>query len=230
MGRRQNAEFLAACREVMKTVAAGRVAHSLDEQAVPAYLSGNVLSRWVFWSRLHCVMEAVGPSGGKCLDFGCGTGILLPFLTHRFREVFGVDTYPEFARAFIVACADGRLQGTGTVTIFSSLDELHPAPGSLDLILALDVLEHLDDPADTLAAMAPLLKRDGALIVSGPTENLLYRLGRRLVGFQNRFHHHTIYDIERAMKAHFRVQRLKTLPPIVPLFHILRATRLSQND
>ena len=56
------------------------------------------------------------------------------------------------------------------------------AARSFELIIALDVLEHVKDLPGTLAQLLRLLQPGGELIVSGPTENALYRFGRRLAG------------------------------------------------
>jgi 2-polyprenyl-3-methyl-5-hydroxy-6-metoxy-1,4-benzoquinol methylase len=46
--------------------------------------------------------------------------------------------------------------------------DLPIAPGSLDVVLCLDVFEHLIDPWTTASRLARLLKRGGALIASIP--------------------------------------------------------------
>jgi SAM-dependent methyltransferase len=51
-----------------------------------------------------------------------------------------------------------------------------------DLIVALDVLEHVKDLESVLASLLRLLASGGRLVVSGPTENIFYRIGRRLSG------------------------------------------------
>ena len=46
--------------------------------------------------------------------------------------------------------------------------ESHVVPGSLDLLLCLDVLEHLVDPWATMRRLSPLLAPGGLCIVSVP--------------------------------------------------------------
>jgi hypothetical protein len=47
--------------------------------------------------------------------------------------------------------------------------------------------------------LAESLADDGVVIVSGPTESPLYRLGRRVAGFGGHYHKHTVFDVERAV-------------------------------
>ena len=94
------------------------------------------------------------------------------------------------------------------------------ASSSIGTIFALDVLEHVPDPGTTLENLGRLLVDDGLLVISGPTENWLYRLGRRISGFSGHYHHRTIYEIEEVAKAHFTKLIARVGPGPVPLFSI----------
>ena len=62
--------------------------------------------------------------------------------------------------------------------------------GSLDYVVATDVLEHVPDLGSCIATFARLLRPAGLLVMSGPTETALYRLGRLLAGFAGKEHYH----------------------------------------
>lgn len=120
----------------------------------------------------HDVAPLLPARTRRVLEIGCGTGATLAWLKaeHGAEQATGVEIEPAAA-----AAARGRVdrlvvgdighmdfetgQGTGGVTV--------PA-GSLDLVLALDVLEHLADPWDTVRRLTRLLAPDGALIASLP--------------------------------------------------------------
>ena len=53
---------------------------------------------------------------------------------------------------------------------------------SLDLIFALDVLEHVENPSIAIDEILRILKEDGLLFISVPTESLLLRIVRTLIG------------------------------------------------
>ena len=90
----QNADFQtykstirAAIRAALTQAAPG----TLDEAGFPAYSHRNPLINWLFWQRLRVVMETVERAApcpcGQILDFGCGSGVMLPFLgRHAQRQ------------------------------------------------------------------------------------------------------------------------------------------------
>jgi 2-polyprenyl-3-methyl-5-hydroxy-6-metoxy-1,4-benzoquinol methylase len=198
----------------------GRFA-SLDEQAGPAYLEGFALSRWIFRRRLSVLLRSLPmDKGQRCVDFGCGFGLLLPLLKDHFETAVGIDLLPDLARAFLDRWDrdSGKLQSD--IRIFASLEEAGLAPGSTDLVLALDVLEHVPDLRSTLKNLHNILAPGGYLAISGPTENWLYRLGRRIVGFSGEYHHCNIYDILAQMQELFSIRSVRRLPAIMPLFLI----------
>jgi len=96
---------------------------------------------------------------------------------------------------------------------------------SLQLILALDVLEHVEDLQKTLADLALLLAPGGILLVSGPTENLLYRLGRRIAGFSGHYHLRNIQDVMDELQQLFSVKIVRRLVYPLTFFCILEARK-----
>jgi hypothetical protein len=45
-----------------------------------------------------------------------------------------------------------------------------------------------------------LLSSKGRVIMCGPTESIFYRAGRRIAGYQNEYHHRTVFDVDRALR------------------------------
>ncbi|HAX69509.1 MAG TPA: hypothetical protein DCY14_07890, partial [Anaerolineae bacterium] len=68
--------YRTAIRNVLAEVEKGR----LDEAAFPAYSHPNPLINWLFWQRLRKVMDYIQRPTPyeKILDFGCGSGVMLP--------------------------------------------------------------------------------------------------------------------------------------------------------
>ncbi|MFO0891880.1 MAG: class I SAM-dependent methyltransferase [Isosphaeraceae bacterium] len=105
----------------------------------------------------------------RVLDVGCAFGYgTVAIMGHgeARRWVAGVERDPENVRLA------GRaypwlpmVQADATSLPFSN--------GTVDAVVILDVLEHLDDPAAVLAEVRRVLKRDGTLIVSVPHKGLL---------------------------------------------------------
>lgn len=169
-----------------------------DEMAIPSYLHKNPALRWMAWRRIEVVGRRIQqrcPPGGTVLDFGCGTGVLFGDALKRAHRVFGMDLVLDAARLLV------ERRDLGAVTLLHP-DQADQIPDhSLDMVVAAEVLEHLDDPADTFAMFRRVLRGDGELLVSLPTENAAYRFGRRLSGFQGDYHEHDAASIDRALQA-----------------------------
>lgn len=99
----------------------------------------------------------------RILDVGCGRGDTLAFLKSagRCERTYGVELFPEAADV-----ARERLDEVFVGNV-EHID-LPITTESLDVVLCLDVLEHLVDPWSTVARLAALLKPGGALIMSIP--------------------------------------------------------------
>jgi len=228
------ADYRQRCLAIQQDLLSRAAPGSLDEQGLPAYAQGNGPSRWLFWQRIrfcHRYLNRLGSSteekSDACLDFGCGSGLMLPRLAELFHTVYAVDLVIDPARYFVDAWSrqsPGGVDLSG-LQLSDNLDKAGIAGNSLDLVLALDVLEHVTDLPATLSALKNLMKPKGVLLVSGPTESLLYRMGRKLVGFSGHYHVRNIYDIQKEMRKFFRVRILKRLYFPAPLFVILQATK-----
>jgi 2-polyprenyl-3-methyl-5-hydroxy-6-metoxy-1,4-benzoquinol methylase len=174
-------------RDITDTVIAGMSDHARDEMAIPSYLHGNPFIRWLMWRRYTIIARFLdGTAGTSALEFGCGLGLFLPELTRRFQDVAAIDLFPDYAIELSV-----RQQLA--VRFAANLGNI--ADNSLDVIIAADVLEHIEDLPAYLTEFALKLKSDGRLVVSGPTESALYKLGRIAAGFAGKGdYHHTNID------------------------------------
>ena len=83
----------------------------------------------------------------------------------------------------------------------------------MDLVLAGEVLEHVEPLGATLDFFRRILAPGGALLVSLPTESSLYRLGRRLAGFSGHYHHADAAHIHEEIRTFgFRPRVLQKVP------------------
>jgi len=211
----------AAIQQVLSEAEPGR----LDEIGFPAYSHTNPLIKWLFWRRLHIVMDHVerGAPYARALDFGCGSGVMLPFLSRVCAEVVAadVDLLP-------LERMKRRIPLPSNVTEWdaSGVAMAQGEAASFDLIIALDVLEHVKDLPWTLAQLLRLLKKGGQLIVSGPTENALYRFGRKLAGpeYSGEYHERGVAEIRGTLMQQAQVKQIATLYWPVALFEIFAAT------
>lgn len=204
-------------REIVSSIDAV-ASEDRDEMAIPSYLHSNRLIPWLMWRRYRLIAQFSDLSPNQSvLEFGCGIGVFLPTLCASGAKVYAIDLFPHFARKL---AADKKLD----VTFVHDVGEV--PHGSLSVIVAADVLEHIENPTNLLAAFRNKLKPDGRLIVSGPTENLIYKIGRICAGFGDKGDYH-VTDIRKLRSvicsAGFTLQRRKGLPFALPphLFHVL---------
>jgi len=85
--------YKAEFRTIIRTVLAEAKNGRLDESAFPAYSHPNPLVNKLFWDRLRKVMEYLEKKAPYklVLDFGCGSGVMLPFLCRISEFVIAVD-------------------------------------------------------------------------------------------------------------------------------------------
>lgn len=212
--------YRAAIRKVMAETEKGR----LDEAAFPAYSHPNPVINWLFWQRLRIAIQHIEKSAPfeKVLDFGCGSGVMLPFLSVVSKEVIAmdIDLLPlERVKKYI------PLEANVTVLDATQTSIAQLPPKTFDIINALDVLEHVADLPRTLSDLLCLLKPGGQLVVSGPTENILYKLGRKMAGpeYSGDYHERGIAEIKRELSKLARVKHIATLYWPLPLFDVFTA-------
>jgi len=210
----------------MGQLAASYPKGALDEQAVPAYVHRNSLARWLFWQRLSACLGVMAKArGGACLDLGCGSGVMLPLLATKFSPVYAVDPVLGPARQFIDLWEE--LTGTSLkgVRLSHDLASAGISPQSLEYVLALDVLEHVEDLDGILDEVSDLLSPSGILVLSGPTENRLYRFCKRLAGSTGHYHLRNIMDVMSGMERLFTVRILKRLVYPLTFFYVCEARK-----
>ena len=113
--------------------------------------------------------------GGQVLDFGAGAGTFAKPLSDAGFEVVCVEP-------------DAALHATLTDQGLRAIDGLeHVAAATLDYVYTLNVLEHIDDDASAVNALARRLKPRGKLLIYVPAFECLYSSMDRKVGHFRRY-------------------------------------------
>lgn len=104
-----------------------------------------------------------GAENVDCLDFGCGTGAVPFALRDRFRRVLFCDV-ANAAQAFI----DWRRQRYDARNVATLTPDRLDGIGPVQLLLLMDVLEHLPDSSEVFARATALLEPGGLLLFNAP--------------------------------------------------------------
>jgi ubiquinone/menaquinone biosynthesis C-methylase UbiE len=104
----------------------------------------------------HCPL----PEKSKILDYGCGPGDFLSVANSRGVEAVGVDS----ARRSVEIARERGLN-----VVLGDSSTLNYPPESFNMIIMHSVIEHIDNPLQTLGQLANFLKTGGVFVVSAPT-------------------------------------------------------------
>ncbi|HTT13635.1 MAG TPA: bifunctional 2-polyprenyl-6-hydroxyphenol methylase/3-demethylubiquinol 3-O-methyltransferase UbiG [Burkholderiaceae bacterium] len=119
--------------------------------------------------RLDWIDRHAGLSGKRVVDVGCGGGILAESMAARGAEVLGIDLSPKPLRV-----AELHARESGARVDYREIDAEALAadqPGMFEVVTCMEMLEHVPDPAQTVAACARLVKPGGWVFVSTLNRN-----------------------------------------------------------
>jgi len=140
------------------------------------------------------------PDSAETVEIGCGYGVMLEILQNLGYRTQGLD---PSARA-VAHCNSRRLRA-----IVGESPGFPWPPCSVDLALALQVIEHMRDPLGFLGELVSLVRPGGVIVIT--TEDALAsqyfagRIGARLLGRVPRFQTSTDHTFV------FRAEHLKKL-------------------
>ena len=121
------------------------------------------------------------------LDAGSGPGVFTFELARRYPDakVLGVDMLAESIEACqIIASKTGMTNASFLQTSVEELDDTGP----FDLILCVDILEHITDDNVTLRKLSRLLTDKGVLLLHVPAYYRRYPVWRKQVNFDVESH------------------------------------------
>lgn len=125
---------------------------------------------WWFFSKrrfIHIILESFFQKKNnlKILDVGCGTGIVLLEL-NKYGKTVGIDVSINSLKF----CRRRKIENI----LLSEAQELPFKKESFDLVMALDVIEHLDYDIQVMKEFKRICKKDGYLLVTVPAFEFLW--------------------------------------------------------
>jgi SAM-dependent methyltransferase len=145
---------------------------------------GPIIRRHPWWqARARLTLALLEQQGirppATILDVGCGWGVTLDHLERRGYRVTGLD---------IARRALELLDRPDRTLIEADLTQpLPPDAGGFDAVLALDVIEHLDDDRAAVGQLARLVRPGGLVLVSVPALPELFSEFDSIQGHRRRY-------------------------------------------
>jgi SAM-dependent methyltransferase len=141
---------------------------------------------WWHQGKVHLVTTLVesmfpGRKDLKILEIGCGTGGVTKSLT-EYGDVTGIDTSAdalEYCR---------KLGLTNILQADINEMDLSEYQGKFDLVLALDVLEHIQDDLETMRRVRRLLNKGGLFLINVPAYKFLWSEHDEALHHKRRYH------------------------------------------
>jgi SAM-dependent methyltransferase len=142
---------------------------------------------WWYRERRHLLARALrGTTPGTALDVGAaGGGNTRVLVEHGWRAA-ALEYGPEGAQV----CAE-----RGLPVLRGDATRLPVAPGSLDLVVAFDVLEHLDDDKAAATGVFDALRPGGTFLVAVPCDRRLWSQHDVAVGHVRRYERAELVDL-----------------------------------
>jgi 2-polyprenyl-6-hydroxyphenyl methylase/3-demethylubiquinone-9 3-methyltransferase len=119
--------------------------------------------------RLEWIAGLAPLAARDVLDVGCGGGILAEAMAQRGARVTGIDLGEKALKVAQLHLLESRLPIR--YELASAEDHAARHAGEFDVVTCMELLEHVPDPASTVAACARLLKPGGRAFFSTINRN-----------------------------------------------------------
>lgn len=120
--------------------------------------------RDTLYADIAAALQTHAPQARRILDVGAGTGDFVAYMRERGYEAQGIEPAREPSEA---ARAAGLPIHTSTLAAWAD-DAAHSA--SVDVVVMLNVLEHVPAPAQTLTQCRQLLRAGGLAVIRVPND------------------------------------------------------------
>ena len=128
------------------------------------------------WGTDHAARRPL--AGKRAIDVGCGAGLLAEPLARMGAAVVGLDAAPEN----IAVARDHAAAQSLAIDYRAGGIESLAAGERFDLVVSMEVIEHVADPAAFLRGLAGALAPGGLMVLSTPNRTQLSRLALITIG------------------------------------------------
>ena len=177
---------------------------------------------WWFVGRYNIIFRYLNRlskgSSQRIIDFGCGPGNLLMRLS-KYGRIYGAD----ISLSALYFCRSRKLY-----RIFQ-IEEKARVPirdNSFDFVIALDVLEHIEDDYQALVEFYRICKKGGRVMLTVPSYPFLWGDHDELDGHKRRYRK---YRLERIIKeVGFKIEKISYIYILlfIPLYFLRKTKKL----
>ena len=210
--------------------------HPIDDY----YARAPLPLRLIESRRLALIRAFMGDVDGlEVAEVGSGGGHVLRMFPRA--RLTAIDVSSEY-----LAIARRNLEGYDVRFVKGEVDKMDLPDASFDRVICTEVLEHVVDPDAVLAAIARLVRPDGAAVITVPNDPLILRvkaivrrtparrsLGKRIEWGGDRYHLHrwTPQDFEQILARHLGVTDRRHAPlGVLPLRACFRCVPRPSGD
>lgn len=154
---------------------------TMDDHLLRKFNEIETIHWWWAGRREFIKLLLKGKKPSKILDVGCGTGETLTFLKTLFpkAKLYGVDTSTT-------AIKFSKARGHKNI-LKSTAAKLPYKDNTFDVILFLDVLEHIKDDQSVIIEAKRVLKKGGCIIITSPGLSFIWSAHDTEQGHQRRY-------------------------------------------
>lgn len=159
-------------------------------------------THWWFCGRRKIILDifdrySVSKKHIKILDFGCNTGFFVGYLQKDGFDAYGIDMSED-------SIEFGMKRGVKNLLVGKT-----PLPytnESFDIILALDVIEHIEHQDEAIKDLYRLLKPGGKAIIMVPAFMFMWGLQDEVAHHFRRYTKPTLKDV--VLRNGFKIERI----------------------
>jgi ubiquinone/menaquinone biosynthesis C-methylase UbiE len=156
-----------------------------DGTYVGYYDVEDTLTTHDFLTRMWRVEELLDPwvkAGARVLDLGCGPGPMVDWVCRRGASYVGLDTAPGMLANIERKYRDTELWDRIEVRV-GSCEEIPYPNAHFDAVIAMGLLEYMDDMGPTCDDIARVTKPGGLVVLTIPNRTSMNRFLMRNTGF-----------------------------------------------
>lgn len=162
------------------------------------------------------------------LDIGFGSGIFLPALSSKTKNLYGIDIHAPLNAVEIMANKNGVLPRLAKGDILNI-----PFPcNKFDGVFCLSVLEFVEDAEKAISEIFRVSRPGAKIIIGAPVQNKITEVCYKIIGKNNqdKKHKSNHNKIIKSVKKHFRIKKIAKIPAFLPLnlslFFVISAEKI----